>query len=40
MELMKLNVPRIIGAFKNKSLADEMVPNCEYEAQIIKETLL
>ena len=35
MELMKLNVPRIVGAFKNKALAEEMATNCEYDAQVV-----
>lgn len=40
MELMKLNVPRIVGAFKNKELAEEMVASCEYDAQVIEEQLI
>ena len=39
MELLKLNVPRIFGVFKNKKLAEEMVNSCEYPTQIIKEQL-
>lgn len=35
MELMKLNVPRIVGVFKNKALAEEMATNCEYDAQVV-----
>ena len=35
MELLKLNVPRIVGAFKNKALAEEMATNCEYDAQVV-----
>lgn len=39
VELLKLNVPRIIGVFKNKKLAEEMANCCEYETQIIEEQL-
>lgn len=39
MELLKLNVPRISGVFKNKKLAEEMANSCEYPTQIIKEQL-
>lgn len=39
MELLKLNVPRIFGVFKNKKLAEEMANSCEYKTQIIKEQL-
>ena len=40
MELLMLNVPRIIGAFKNKALAEEMVSSCEYDAHVIEEKLI
>ena len=40
MELLKLNVPRIVGAFKNKTLAEEMATNCEYDANVIEEKLI
>lgn len=40
MELLKLNVPRIVGAFKNKALAEEMATSCEYDTQVIEEKLI
>lgn len=40
MELLKLNVPKIVGAFKNKALAEEMATNCGYNVQVIEEKLL
>ena len=40
MELLVLNVPRIVGAFKNKALAEEMATNCEYDTQVIEEKLI
>ena len=40
MELLKLNVPRIVGAFKSKELAEEMATSCEYNAHVIKEKLI
>lgn len=40
MELLKLNVPKIIGAFKNKALAEEMATSCGYNVQVIKEKLI
>lgn len=39
MELLKLNVPRIISVFKNKLLADEIAKSSEYETQVIEEKL-
>ena len=40
MELMKLNVPNIVGAFKNKTLAEEIAKSCEYNTYVIKEKLI
>lgn len=40
MELLKLNVPRIAGVFKNKEIAKETADSCEYNAQIIEEKLI
>ncbi len=39
MELLKLNVPRIIGVFKNKLLAEEMAGSCENKTQVIEANL-
>ena len=39
MELLKLNVPRIVGVYKNNKLAEEMANSCEYNTQLIKEKL-
>lgn len=39
MELMTLNVPNVIGVFKNKELAEEMAISCKYSAQVIEEQL-
>lgn len=40
MELLKLNVPRIVGVYKNNKLAIEMGKVCEYETQIIEEKIM
>lgn len=40
MELLKLNVPRIVGVYKNNKLAEEIANSCEYDAQVIKEKLI
>lgn len=40
MELLKLNVPRIVGVYKNNKLAEEMTYSCEYNAQVIQEKLI
>lgn len=39
MELMTLNVPNVVGVFKNKELADEMAISCKYNAQVIEQQL-
>ena len=39
LELLKLNVPRIVGVFKNKQLSIDMANSCEYMTQIIEEQL-
>lgn len=39
MELMKLNVPNVVGVFKNKELANEVAISCRYNAQVIEEQL-
>lgn len=39
MELMTLNVPNVIGVFKNKELADEMAVSSKYNVHIIEEQL-
>lgn len=40
IELLKLNVPRIVAVFKSKEHAEEIVANTEYETQIIEEKLI
>ena len=40
MELLKLNVPRIVGVYKNNKLAEEMTYSCEYNAQVIQVKLI
>jgi len=40
MELLKLNVPRIVGVYKNNKLAEEMAYSCEYNAQVIQVKLI
>ena len=40
LELLILNVPRVVGVFKNKELAKETATNCEYDAQVIEKKLL
>ena len=40
MELLILNVPKIVGVFKNKAIAEEMATNCGYNVRVIKEKLL
>lgn len=39
MELMTLNVPNVVGVFKNKELADEIAIVCKYNAQVIEQQL-
>ena len=39
MEMMTLNVPNVVGVFKNKKIADEMAVSCRYNAHVIKERL-
>ena len=40
MELLKLNVPRIVGVYKNNKLAEEMAYCCECNAQVIQVKLI
>ena len=40
MEVMTLNVPNVVGVFKNKELAEEMALSCKYNAQVIGEQLI
>ena len=40
MELLKLNVPRIVGVYKNNKLAEEMACCCECNAQVIQVKLI
>ena len=40
MELLLLNVPRIVGVFKNKEIAKETADSCEYKANVIEEKLI
>ena len=40
MELLKFNVPRIVGVYKNNKLAEEMASCCECNAQVIKMKLI
>ena len=39
-ELLVLNVPRIIGVFKDENLAKEVAKDCEYESIVIKQNLV
>ena len=40
MELLFGNVGRIVGVFKNKALAEEIVPGCEYDAIVVETQLI
>ena len=40
VELLKLNVPNVVGVFKNKLLAEEMATDCKYDAHVIEEKLI
>ena len=39
MELLKLNVPRVVGVYKNKELAHNISVGCEYDVCVIEEKL-
>ena len=40
MELLKLNVPRIIGVFKDNKLAREIAISREYKTQVIEQIII
>ena len=40
MELLKLNVPRIIGVFKDNKLAKEIAISRKYKTQVIEQIMI
>jgi len=40
IELLKFNVPNVVGVFNNKELAEETAIACEYPTHIVTEKLL
>lgn len=39
-ELLCLNVPRVVGVFKNEDLAKEVAQDCEYVGNVEKQDLI